>query len=373
MAQRFSGDSRKFSGIEDLHSFITEYQYAARDFGLINQEKMQFLYLIIHSDALTYYQSNIKDVIHAFGAAVSMLDRHFNPLARQNQFYRFLRNLHIDDHTSSSLSSSLEKINSLITKHVPRIPRHKRGEEKKIEILRSAVAGCCWAHNVLIHAANHDTSYQGLLSKLQRAIQTDEEARLDRSRSQSSTPGTYFTRGQPMYSKSLPYSSRHPSHYPPRINFGARPSQNHSRPTHPHRSPPECWNCRGPHRFSDCTKPKKLSKIAANKLRYYAQKYSNQPNQSLKRILFEIVEQFDEPSNPLSESDHPDLDPTSTNIQYEDVPSEDCPSPLDDMLNPDTTYPIDDERGIQDILLALSSSSIAHPESPSLKDALEDF
>ena len=120
--------------------------------------------------------------------------------------------------------------------------------------------------------------------------------------------------------------------------------------------------------ISQCSKPKNLSKIAANKLKYYAQKYPNQANHSLKRVLFEMVEQFDDPSTPLSESDHPDPESPLT-----DIPSEVHPSPLEDMLNPGTIDPRCDERGIQDILHALSSSSIAHRESPSLKNALEDF
>lgn len=71
---------------------------------------MQWLHLLFRDDALVFYLNTIEYRFAYLGTAMATIEKHFNSISSQNQFYRYLRNLHIEDRVGSTplLSFSLD-------------------------------------------------------------------------------------------------------------------------------------------------------------------------------------------------------------------------------------------------------------------------
>lgn len=113
MSQRFIGATRKYFGTENSYYFVTKYQSATRDILICKEKKIKFLYLLFRDSSLVYHLINIEESFADFGKEIAKIDRHFNLLSNQNQFYRYLQNFNIQEQLESSpwLSEGLDKIN----------------------------------------------------------------------------------------------------------------------------------------------------------------------------------------------------------------------------------------------------------------------
>ena len=157
---------------------------------------------------------------------------------------------------------------------------------------------------MLIHTANHETTYESLLSQLQGAIQTEEEAKLAvQSRKIQAPHQTYVLSGQPMYTSQLPKFSSNPRtttrYHQSSSGYRYTGNQNSTQ----NRNSVTCWNCNKPHKLAACPYKKNVKRIAENRMEFYAKRFPNRTGEIAAQVLYELVDQLEEDSSSPEISD----------------------------------------------------------------------
>lgn len=188
---------------------------------------------------------------------------------------------------NTTLTEALHKHNSFILNNTHRAPYPYLKDFTKVDYLRRAVSVQSWARDVLYTSANSEASYSVLIEKIHGAIQAPEEeylANINDGKSfrkpesnslnknamkptfpshidPSALTNNYFSSGQPMYEQ--PYASQQ------------NRNKNQNKTTHTLSAPLRKFcNCSNSnHMKPDFPGPKNLALVAANRLRFYAEKY----------------------------------------------------------------------------------------------------
>ena len=90
LAMRFRSD--KFTGDigESWNEYVREYQQVARDYGLGNQEKLQYLHSIIEGTAKRFYLNTALPHVNSYAHAVDLIGKEYNSLNRQTRIKNVL-------------------------------------------------------------------------------------------------------------------------------------------------------------------------------------------------------------------------------------------------------------------------------------------
>ena len=149
IAMRFKDSSSKFAGCieENWKHFLNEYMNACEDYGVPTDKKVQYLYHVLRDDARLFYDSKIRNIVHNFNEACSLMNTEHKSVARQNRIRTQLSRLRVSNHITTGVTASdaLECVHRKITKLYLLGPIAYRTEAHKIDYLRSAVICMSWA------------------------------------------------------------------------------------------------------------------------------------------------------------------------------------------------------------------------------------
>ena len=288
MSQRFKHSDDKFSAQtgQKIEEFFTNYEIAANDYKLTEEQKLKFLHNLFGGQARRYYTDQASLERTYIGAKCVMLDE-FNSRTKQESTRLYLQSLTLKkvmEKHSIDEPKALERIWEEITQYAPSCPPEYRSDRVMVEYLSDALRGNDWAENSLDNAYSNDWSFNKLYTSLTGAWYQKTRHRIKTS-SQPSSSGSdpsdlILYEGQRMYGA-------------PR---GKRNKQNNGKPFKKSKGP--CWNCGEPGHFHyECPKKKNMTKTVHSALK-------NNPR-SANKILFQLCQLHDSVE---SESDEDPFD-----------------------------------------------------------------
>ena len=291
VAMRFKDFAMKFHGNvgECWQEYVDEYRQVARDYGLNQKQKLDYLHNLLSGDAKRFYLDVVDGYASGFQQAVDMVEGEYNSIVRQTRVKNYLNTLRLSQYESEGIETpaSLERVYKTITKLARQVPRAFRGEEHKVDFLRKAVVGNSWANEPLSRIAPHNVGFQQLYGELESALNLSRESKL------AVMQDTLTKRLNKVQEDDLPgilyqgqgrYVQQHKG-------LGNRSNTTDKSGSFDPLSIMGCFNCEGDHLITKCPHPINTVKAAKRKLDYYSKKKESQHVAHF--VLYELCQQLD--------------------------------------------------------------------------------
>ena len=120
---------------ECWQEYVDEYRRVARDYGLTQHQKLDYLHNLLSGDAKRFYLDVVDGYASGFQQIVEMVQGEYNSTVRHIRVKNYLNKLRLTQFEPEGMetSDSSEKIYKTITKLSRQVQRAFRGEEHKVE------------------------------------------------------------------------------------------------------------------------------------------------------------------------------------------------------------------------------------------------
>ena len=180
MAMRLKESEKKFCSDfgECWQEYVDQYRQVLRDYNLKPAQKLRYLHNLLRGDAKRFYFDTVEGYAIKFEQAISMIEREYNSIVRQNKVKNFLKSLRMSKYVSEEMdiAVALENVYTLILKLAIQAPLAHRGDAHRVEYLSSAVAGYVWATEPLARVATSVLNFQRPYGELESGVQLSREA-----------------------------------------------------------------------------------------------------------------------------------------------------------------------------------------------------
>ena len=301
MALRFKSDD-KFSGKagETIDEFFLNYETAAEDYNLNEEQKRKYLHNLFTGQARRHYNEYVLEGM-SYNYAKESLIKEFNDRTKQESTRMYLQNLtlrKVMDRDNLDVPKGLEKLREEITKYGPSGPPEYRSDRVMVEYFCDAVRNEEWSRNTLENCYSNNWTFNHLYTSLTGAwyqkTRRDNPRNTDTLSSGSSDPVIMYE-GQRMYGN-------------------PRGKRKYSNATQKFRkfdkSKVRCWNCNQlGHIHYECPVPNR--QMTRNVRRAIKEDPRN-----ANKILYEFCQQYD---NEEQANDNDPFDVSSEEEQEESI------------------------------------------------------
>ncbi len=125
-----------------MADFVTAYTALARDLGLAERERRQYLHNLFRNAALRFYMAEVDQLYCSFAEAIRAMRDHFNSASKQLCVKADLSALKFDRFVEQCNGNKREALSSLanhIKANVPLCPPIWRNESHNVDFFRSAL------------------------------------------------------------------------------------------------------------------------------------------------------------------------------------------------------------------------------------------
>ncbi len=322
MALRFKSDD-KFSGKtgETIEEYFLNFETAAEDYNLNEDQKRKYLHNLFSAHARRYYNEYVLEGMSYNYAKETMINE-FNDRTKQESTRMYLQNLtlrKIMERDTLDVPKALEKLREEITKFAPSGPPEYRSDRVMVEYLCDAVRDEEWPRNTLENCYSNQWTFNHLYTSLSGAWYQKtrrENPRPTTSLSSGSSDPTILYEGQRMYGNPRAKNRRYSN--------ANRKFQKFDK------SKIRCWNCNElGHFHTECPAPdRQMTRNVRRALK-------DNPRNANK-ILYEICQfhdnaQSENEDDPFEDSSEEETEESATHLVQQIAENEDKTEKFDNL------------------------------------------
>lgn len=271
---RYKEERAKYSGgvEQSLSEYLSDYEQICDDYGLDNDQRLQYLHYLFGGEAKRFYDQRIHRQVATFGEALARMGAQYDNETRQTAVRNELVGLSMEEMVGNGYTErqALEHVYQTISKLSPQMPPAYRDDTHKRDFLRSAAANMPWAIPPMSRISTNQLSFQQLYMELVSALQLKKE--FDPSGAQDSAGSRgkqVLFEGQGMYGRPVKGIGATQSGKPKGVSDKGASPRKRFNPL----SVAGCFNCDEPsHTMRNCPLPIDAIKAAKRKVAYYDKK-----------------------------------------------------------------------------------------------------
>jgi Zinc knuckle len=300
IASRFKDHGRTFSGRldENLDIKLRNYEEAARENKLSEEQRSQLIYHVLSGEAQDFYFDHIKHCHVTYADRRAALEKEYCSSARQGRARAHLKSARVTTYIAQAQGDVLKGITALyddISKYAPQCPPDSRTDIAKRRFLEDSIAGYSWSRDSVARAeieGNPEHTFNGLFqsscANIQQEIKAAKAVQADTDMGRMGiNPSSSTATSSVMYGQR--YATPRAQKKPPPRYISSTPSKRSK----------TCWKCgEEGHFVANCPrKDLSLTDVARGRLK------TSDDDRSATRILFELVSGLDADSSQEEEDD----------------------------------------------------------------------